>query len=233
MSSTDVGLKLRFFEVFDRVGSVSVAAREVGANIATAYGWVRRAGGRSRAPLRRHPGRDEYERLRVQGVSRREAAKRVGVNVRSARDWDGGVRRTRHTRTYPDGRRVDYRTGVTTIVTVAPPLALLDKELHSRFLTLQDRETIADMRRAGQSLNAIGWALGRPASTVKREVDNHAGKDGVYRPYAAHRAWVASRARPKDRKLLQEGPLRNFVLDVALSTQAGPTLTGRVGPASG
>jgi IS30 family transposase len=102
---------------------------------------------------------------------------------------------------------------VTTIVTVPPPLASLDKELHWRFLTLQDRETIADMHRAGQSLNAIGRALGRPASTIKREIDNHASKDGVYRPYAAHRAWVASRPRPKDRKLLQVGPLRDFVLD--------------------
>jgi IS30 family transposase len=98
-------------------------------------------------------------------------------------------------------------------VTVPPPLASLDKELHWRFLTLQDRETIADMHRAGQSLNAIGRALGRPASTIKREIDNHASKDGVYRPYAAHRAWVASRPRPKDRKLLQVGPLRDFVLD--------------------
>jgi IS30 family transposase len=206
-------LKQKFFEIFDRVGSVTLAAREAGVNRNTAYVWVRQAGRRSTAPSRRHPGRDEYERLRKQGVSRRDAAKRVGVNVRSAQDWDRGVRRTRHTRTYRDGRRVDYRTGVTTIVTAPPPLTALDKELHPRFLTLQERETIAEMRRAGQSLNAIGRELGRPASTIKREVDHHAGRDGVYRAYAAHRAWATSRPRPKDRKLLQDGRLRDFVLD--------------------
>ncbi len=160
---------------------------------------------------RRHPRRDEYERLRKQGVARRRAARQVGVNERTAKDWDWGVRKTRSSRTYPDGRRVDYNTGVTT--QVPPLLTALDKELHPRFLTLAERETIAEMRRVGQSLNAIGRALGRPASTIKREIDNHASKDGVYRAYAAHRAWAASRPRPKDRKLLQDGRLRDFVVD--------------------
>ncbi|MGW0433860.1 IS30 family transposase [Micromonospora sp. NPDC003197] len=160
---------------------------------------------------RRHPRRDEYESLRRQGVARRRAAEQVGVNERTAKDWDWGVRKTRNSRTYPDGRRVDYNTGVST--QVSPSVTALDKELHSRFLSLAERETIADMRRVGESLNAIGRALGRPASTIKREIDNHTGEDGVYRPYAAHRAWAASRPRPKNRKLLQDGPLRDFVAD--------------------
>jgi IS30 family transposase len=96
---------------------------------------------------------------------------------------------------------------------VPPSLTALDKELHSRFLALAEREAIADMRRGGQSLNAIGRAIGRPASTIKREIDNHVSEDGVYRAYAAHRAWAASRPRPKDRKLLQDGPLRDFVVE--------------------
>ncbi|MCK1821399.1 hypothetical protein MTQ10_17700 [Streptomyces sp. XM83C] len=37
---------------------------------------------------RRHPGRDEYERLRAAGVARRVAARQVGVNERTAKDWD-------------------------------------------------------------------------------------------------------------------------------------------------
>jgi IS30 family transposase len=209
--SVSAELKAKFFEILDRVGGVATAAREAGVNRNTAYGWVRRAGHRWTPTSRRHPRRDEYERLRKQGVARRRAAEQVGVNERTAKDWDWGVRKTRSSRTYPDGRRVDYNTGVTT--QVPPSLTALDKELHSRFLTLAERETIADMRRGGQSLNAIGRALGRPASTIKREIDNHASKDGVYRAYAAHRAWAASRPRPKDRKLLQDGPLRDFVID--------------------
>ena len=211
--SVSVELRERFFRIFDRIGSVSVAAREAGVNRNTAYGWVVRAGRRSVAVSRRHPGRDEYERLRAQGVVRRRAAELVGVNERTAKDWDWGVRKTRSSRTYPGGRRVDYNTGVTSQVTARPSLAALDKQLHSRFLTLSERETIADMRRVGQSFHAIGRALGRPASTIKREIDKHCGADGVYRAYAAHRIWAASRPRPKDRKLLQDGPLRDFVVE--------------------
>jgi IS30 family transposase len=99
--------------------------------------------------------------------------------------------------------------GVTT-----PPVGLtaLDKRLHPRFLTLAEREEIRDLRAAGQSLRAIGRALGRPASTVKREIDTNSGAGG-YQPYAAHRAAAARRPRPKDRKLLREGRLRRFVQD--------------------
>jgi IS30 family transposase len=84
--------------------------------------------------------------------------------------------------------------------------------LHPRFLTLAEREQIADLRRDGASLRAIGRVLGRPASTIKREIDNRS-VGGVYRPYQAHRAWASGRARPKPRRLLCAGPLRDFVAD--------------------
>ena len=115
-------LKERFFEVFDEVGSTTVAARKVGVNLHTAAGWVRKAGRRSAAAGGHgpHPRRGEYEQLRRAGVPRRRAAERVGVNERTARDWDYGVRKTHNSRTYPDGRRVDYNTGVTTILDTTP-----------------------------------------------------------------------------------------------------------------
>ncbi|MFJ7274863.1 IS30 family transposase [Kitasatospora sp. NPDC098663] len=148
-------------------------------------------------------------------MARRVAARQVGVNERTARDWDRGVKKSRHARTYPGGRRVDYRAGTVTMagVTTAPVgLRALEKQLHPRFLTLAEREQIRDLREAGQSLRAIGRALGRPASTVKREIDANSGSEG-YRPYQAHRAAAARRPRPKDRKLLREGRLRRFVAD--------------------
>jgi IS30 family transposase len=204
-------LKERFFEVFDEVGSATVAAGRVGVNRHTAAGWVRKAGRRSDPPPRRHPRRSEYEQLRAQGVSRRRAAQQVGVHVRTAKDWDYGVRKTRNSRTYRDGRRVDYNTGVTTIVETRPAsLPSVEKELHPRFLTLAEREHIADLLRERKSLRAIGRALGRPASTIKREVDARS-VEGVYRPYAAHRAWTSSRPRPKESKLAVDGPLREYV----------------------
>ncbi|MEW2094521.1 helix-turn-helix domain-containing protein [Streptomyces sp. NPDC006682] len=121
------------------------------------------------------------------------------MNERTAKDRDWGVRKSRTTRTYADGRRVDYTTGTVTMggVTTAPVgLTALEKQLHPRFLTLAEREKIRDLRAAGQSLRAIGRALGRSASTVKREIDANAGREG-YQPHAAHRAAAARRPRSK------------------------------------
>ena len=205
----------RFLDRLDVVGNVAVVARELGLNQNTAYGWARKAGRRSVRVSRRHPRRDEYERLRAQGVARRTAARQVEVNERTAKDWDYGVTKSRNARTYPGGLRVDYATGTATMTDVtrsAPNLADLDKQLHPRFLTLAEREQIRDLHAAGHSLRAIGRALGRPASTVLREIEANSDEEG-YRPYAAHRAAAARRPRPKERKLLVDGPLREFVQD--------------------
>lgn len=205
-------LKARFFEALDQEdGNVVAAARAVGLNRNTAATWARKAGVRGRGKPRppAHPGRAEYERLRAAGVRRRDAAAQAGVHERTAEDWDQGIRQIGHSRLHPDGRMIVYKTGVTII---KPPLAAVDAQLHPRFLTVAERETIADMRRAGHSLRAIGRVLGRPASTVKREIDARA-VDGIYRPHRAQRAWAESRSRPKDSKLAQDGPLRRFVAD--------------------
>ncbi|MET8801001.1 hypothetical protein ABZV91_32090 [Nocardia sp. NPDC004568] len=74
------------------------------------------------------------------------------MNVRTARDWDGGVRKTSTSRTYRDGLRVDYAAGTATMAgvnTVSPILSVLDKQLHPRFLSLTEREQIRDV--AGES----------------------------------------------------------------------------------
>ncbi|WP_194908390.1 IS30 family transposase [Catenulispora rubra] len=146
-------------------------------------------------------------------MRRQDAAAQVGVNERTAEDWDRGVRKTNGSRVYPGGRLVDYKTGVTTYVgrLAEPSMAVLEAELHPRFLTLAEREMIADLLRQDVSLREIGRRLGRSASTIKREVDRHLSTGGSYRPYAAQRSWAKGRARPKDAKLAAEGPLREYV----------------------
>ncbi|MFJ3594901.1 IS30 family transposase, partial [Streptomyces sp. NPDC090126] len=79
------------------MGNVTVVARELGVNRNTAFGWARQTGRRSVRLSRRHPRRDEYERLRAKGVAQSVAARRVGVNERTARDWDQGVKKSRST----------------------------------------------------------------------------------------------------------------------------------------
>lgn len=207
--------RAEFFEALDRQdGSISGAARAVGVSRAMAFGWARQVGvrGRGKSGTSVHPSRAEYDRLRAAGVRRLDAAARVGVHERTARDWDGGIRKIGNTRLRADGRRTDYTTGVTTIVAVgcAPSVAAVEAELHPRFLTVAEREQIADLRRRGESLRAIGRALGRPASTIKREIEVRS-LGGDYRPHWAQRAWAASRPRPKESKLAQVGPLRGYV----------------------
>ena len=203
----------RFLVSLDRTGSVTVSAVEVGVTRDVGYRWAGEAGVGTRRIYTGHPGRAEYDRLRAAGVSRGEAARAAGVHYRTAGDWDRGVRKINSARVHPDGRRVDYTRKTVTVDPVTPGV---DTVLHSRFLSLIERELIADLRRAGWSMRAVAARLGRPASTVSRELarlgrpgseDAHA----LYRPHAAHRAAAAARARPKPAKLAEDGPLRRYV----------------------
>jgi IS30 family transposase len=203
--------KTRFFASFDRTGSVTISAAELGLNRGTCARWASAAGLRSNRRRNGHPCRADYDRLRAAGTSRRAAAAAVGVNVRTARDWDQGVRKLKDRRLYPDGRLVDYARGTITQQPVPPSL---EKVLHPRFLTLAERAQIADLRAGGASMRAVAAALGRPPSTVSRELARNADPDQPehpYRPYAAHRAAADRRTRPKPAKLVDNRALANYV----------------------
>lgn len=220
-------LRARFFSLLDELGSVTLAARELGVNRHTAQGWARKAGRTSSPPARPDPRQARFAALRAEGRTRREAAQQVGIHERTAKDWDRGVRKSRNSRFYPDGRRVDYTSGRTTMESMTSPPPLIPDEIGERFLSMLERETIADLKRAGWSLRAIGRELGRPASTVKREIDARS-RDGLYLPHAAHRDAAAKRARPKPAKLAQDGPLRTYVAD-GLGRQWSPEqISGRI-----
>lgn len=206
--------RAEFLALLAVVGSVTVAARQFGVSRNTAFGWARAAGVKSVRPQAR--AKAEYLALRAQGVSQQRAAARVGVHVRSGRDWERGIRKSRGSRFYPDGRRVNYLTGETTMESMSSSpasLAVLEKQLHPRFLSLEERERIADLTREGRSLRSIGRELGRPASTIKRELDANTLAEHLYQPHAAHRLSASRRPRPKPAKLAQPGPLRDYVTD--------------------
>lgn len=200
-----------FLVLLELLGSVTLAARELGIDRNTAFGWARRAGKRSVRQPRQDPRQAEFALLRSKGLSRREAAGRVGIHERTARDWDRGVRRSRNSRFYPDGRRANYSTGATTMESMTSPPSSVPEVIGSRLLSLGERERIADLRRAGLSLRAIGRELGRPPSTVMRELGRRPGPDTRYLPHAAHRDAAAKRSRPKPALLTQPGPLRAYV----------------------
>ena len=201
-------LKALFFVALNRTGSVTTAAAELSVNRNTASSWTRAVGWRSATGRPGHPRRGAYDQLRADGVSRREAARQVGIHPRTARDWDQGIRKLGNARLHPDGRRVDYASGVTTVVPVLPAL---ERVLHARYLSLSEREQIADLRARGVSVRGVAAALGRQPSTISRELARNTDPDKGYLPYGAHRSAAARRPRPRLGKLAVDGALRDYV----------------------
>lgn len=79
-----------------------------------------------------------------------------------------------------------------------------------RHLSLADREEISRGLVAGRSLRGIARELGRPVSTISREVQRNGGTQ-AYRAAAAEQcAWTRA-ARPKIWRLASNAPLREVV----------------------
>lgn len=77
-------------------------------------------------------------------------------------------------------------------------------------LCLEERESLAIGLAAGLSLRAIGRQLGRPASTLSREVCRTGGR-GKYRAVRAERLSKQRSTRPKVRKLVANPKLAEWV----------------------
>jgi IS30 family transposase len=155
---------------------------------------------RDRAPgcLSRSPGRPgkpltaeraAYFGLVEAGVGAREAERRVGVNYRTAKRWRAEAAQ-------------------------AAAVPVVPAEVSSRFLGLAERIRIADrVRESGVSLRVIAAELGRPVSTISRELDRNQQPDGTYHPHAAHELAAGRRPRPKVGKLVADPVLRAIVQD--------------------
>ncbi|WP_208720204.1 IS30 family transposase [Amycolatopsis circi] len=77
-------------------------------------------------------------------------------------------------------------------------------------LDLAEREEIACLRAAGHGVRAIGRAIGRPGSTVSRELARNTGSGG-YRASSAQHAAEQRAKRPKTAKLAADAVLRETV----------------------
>ena len=109
----------------------------------------------------------------------------MGINPRTGHRWRNG--RASQAKA---GREADRRPP-------ARPVSLPD-----RFLSVEERIVIADLRREGRSLRSIAAELGRDVSTISREVRRNAHPDsGDYRPHAAQDRAESRRPRPKTGKI--------------------------------
>jgi IS30 family transposase len=209
--------KAEFFRRLAVNRNVTAVAREMGFVRATCFKWVHEAGiFISRDSNAR---KKAFFALRGQGVSRAEAARQLNINSRQSLDWDQGVRQIPGGRIYPDGRTVLYNqksqekmpptTGA--YLNSQVKISDLERTISSRYLNLYQRELIHDRRAEGASIRQIARELKRSPSTISREIARNSTDNIGYLPYSAQRIATARRPRPRQCKLLREGPLRDYV----------------------
>ncbi|WP_329453204.1 IS30 family transposase (plasmid) [Streptomyces sp. NBC_01724] len=80
-----------------------------------------------------------------------------------------------------------------------------------RFLTQDDRITIADGLHMHQNVKEITASIGKSFQTVYREIKRGSKTDGRYQPWWAHNEALRRRQRPKDEKIRNSEPLRTLV----------------------
>ena len=91
-----------------------------------------------------------------------------------------------------------------------------------RYLSHAERDEIAVLAARGHGPRSIGRRIGRPHSTVSRELARNSHRDGSYRALAAqHRAEERAR-RPKPGKLATDPRLRGFVVEKLTGEQWSP-----------
>jgi hypothetical protein len=85
-SRVSKAVKDEFLRVLNRVGSVAVAAQELGLNRITCYALARKAGVKSRPQIRDSPDKVRFLVLRSQGMTLKAGAGQVGVHRRTGLD---------------------------------------------------------------------------------------------------------------------------------------------------
>lgn len=167
--------KAEFFKRLKASGNVSLVARELGFVRVTCYKWAHQAGIFTGTDTRAK--RAQFKALRSAGTPRSKAATQVGVDQRSAQDWDKDIKQFTGGRIYPDRRVVRYRQSAILKTVNTPRKAYtrgtpvdverLETPIDSRFLNLDEREKIHDLARNGESMRTIGKELGRSPSTIR------------------------------------------------------------------
>ena len=176
--------------------------------------------------------RCDYLEQRLRGLSCRQAGTASGISVASARVYEQGSARQGSTDAFvPAGPQADHHNGLmetltilhqaedSAAVTTGHPstqtprtITPIDpyRPVSARFLSPTERETIADLYRAGQGVRSIARVLGRSPGTVSKVLSRNSvtgvDPDGnttvVYHPHFAQRVTVVRRLRPKTPKLV-------------------------------
>lgn len=114
-------------------------------------------------------------------------------------------------------RSIAYRTkrghaSIRTLINSTGGVRPVGRRRRACHLSVEEREEISRGLAAGESIRSIARGLGRPASTVCREINRNGGPSR-YRAQAADRAADRRARRPKRSKLAADPLLRLLVTD--------------------
>ena len=123
---------------------------------------------------------------------------------------------------------VDRRTGARILVAAGGVRPRRGRDLKGRCLTFADREEIAVLRAQGKSLRQIGAVIGRPASTVSRELARNTPRGSSYRARTAHVLAYERASRPKPAKLHVNAELRAKVESDLVKKYSPEQISGRL-----
>lgn len=111
--------------------------------------------------------RCEYMQLRVNSLTRKDAAQATGISIRMALDIDKGIIKYTGCRipfvpdepdTFLYKRLMHVLDYVDSRVSIPVQVILqqrIDQRIHSRYISIEEREMIADMRNQGMGVHAI------------------------------------------------------------------------------
>ncbi|MBC9003967.1 IS30 family transposase [Micromonospora aurantiaca (nom. illeg.)] len=125
-----------------------------------------------------------FELIRT-GLSGAAAAQRVGVSLSCGSLW------------FIDAGRVSF----------------VERPISPRYLSQDDRIEIADGLARGEPIKAIAARIGKSYQSVYREIARNRKPDGRYQPWYAHNQAYLRRQRPKPRRFVIDGGLREVVAD--------------------
>jgi IS30 family transposase len=143
--------------------------------------------------------RARYIQLMNQGFNNAESCRVLGIGRKTGSKWRNGYRHTD-----PKTGRV-YTYPAITAVRGQPAV------ISARYLSEDERITIADRHRTGESLRSIAAGLGRAPSTVSRELRRNRNPSGQYRPHYAQKKARTRRQRPRVGKIAGLPELKTYV----------------------
>lgn len=182
-----------------------------------------------------------YLQLRVGALGRRDAAAATGISERTCLDIDKGLIKSPGVGRIPfvpDGpdtflykrlmQLLEYVDGRVSVPVQVIEQERIDRRISLRYLSIEEREQIFDLRNKGWGVRRIARHVNRSPGTISKELRRNSDDFGLYTATGAHRKSVLRRFRPKVRKVDANRQLRQVVWDMLRQRLSPEQIAGRL-----